>query len=113
MPGQKTPERSQRDKEPGKSPATQAREFVRQEFHPVRESKHGAKSLQQAMPIGRSKARRAAVDFRAPEAARGGQAGKQRLRDLAKGRAGNDKTPGERNGRYQRKSSERRPKSPV
>jgi hypothetical protein len=32
---------------------------------------------------------------------------------LAKGRAGDDKTPGKRNGRYQRKSSGRRPKSPA
>src|SRR6266702_3541744 len=67
MPEQKTIERAERDKEEGKSPSTQAGEFVREEFHHVREGKHGARSPQQAIAIGLSKARRAGVRLPAPK----------------------------------------------
>jgi hypothetical protein len=42
-------------------PVPQAREFVREEMHHVREEKHAARSPQQAIAIGLSKARRAGV----------------------------------------------------
>jgi hypothetical protein len=58
MPEEKTIERAQRDKEEGKSPSTQAGEFIREEMHHIREGKHGARSPQQAIAIGLSKARR-------------------------------------------------------
>jgi hypothetical protein len=67
MPEEQVVERAKRDKEQGKSPSTQAGEFVREEMHHVREGKHGAQSPQQAIAIGLSKARRAGVDLPAPK----------------------------------------------
>jgi hypothetical protein len=61
MPEKETLERARRDKAEGKSPSTQAGEFVREEIHHVREGKHGARSTEQAIAIGLSKARRAGV----------------------------------------------------
>jgi hypothetical protein len=52
-------EEARQDEREGKSPSTQAGEFVREEMHHVREGKHGARSPQQAIAIGLSKARRA------------------------------------------------------
>src|SRR5262245_9817927 len=59
MPEKETLERAEQDPEEGKSPSTQAGEFVREEIHHVREGKHGARSTKQAIAIGLSKARRA------------------------------------------------------
>ena len=67
MPEQETIERAREDAREGKSPSTQAGEFVREEMHHVREGKHGARSPQQAIAIGLSKARRAGVKLRAPK----------------------------------------------
>ena len=61
MPERKTLKRARRDARQGKAPTTQAGEFVREEIHHVREGKHGARSPQQAIAIGLSKARRAGV----------------------------------------------------
>ena len=61
MPEKATIERARRDAREGKSPSTQAGEFVREEIHHVREGKHGARSPEQAIAIGLSKARRAGV----------------------------------------------------
>ena len=61
MPEQETLERAREDAAEGKSPFTQAGEFVREEIHHVREGKHGARSTKQAIAIGLSKARRAGV----------------------------------------------------
>src|SRR5205823_3061328 len=61
VPEKETLERARRDEAEGKSPSTQAGEFVREEIHHVREGKHGAKSTKQAIAIGLSKARRAGV----------------------------------------------------
>ena len=61
MPEKETLERARRDRAQGKSPSTQAGEFVREEIHHVREGKHGARSTEQAIAIGLSKARRAGV----------------------------------------------------
>jgi hypothetical protein len=69
MPEKRTEERARRDKAQGKSPTTQAGEFVREEIHHVREGKHGARSTKQAIAIGLSKARKAGVDL--PPPARG------------------------------------------
>jgi hypothetical protein len=66
MPGKETLERAQEDAREGKSPSTQAGEFVREEMHHVREGKHGARSTKQAIAIGLSKARRAGVKLQAP-----------------------------------------------
>lgn len=59
-------ERAHRDKQQGKSPSTQAGEFVREEMHHIRAGKHGARSPQQAIAIGLSKARRAGVKLSPP-----------------------------------------------
>jgi hypothetical protein len=67
MPEKKTIERAREDKREGKSPTTQAGEFVREEMHHIREGKHGARSTKQAIAIGLSKARRAGVDLPPPE----------------------------------------------
>jgi hypothetical protein len=66
MPDRKTLERAEQDKREGKSPSTQAGEFIREEIHHVREGKHGARSPQQAIAIGLSKARRAGIDVKPP-----------------------------------------------
>jgi len=66
MPERETVERAQEDAREGKSPSTQAGEFVREEIHHIREGKHGARSPQQAIAIGLSKARRAGVKLGAP-----------------------------------------------
>ena len=55
MPEKDVIERAHRDAEEGKSPSTQAGEFVREEIEHVRQGKHGARSPQQAIAIGLSK----------------------------------------------------------
>ena len=86
MPDKDTLERAAEDKAEGKSPSTQAGEFVREEIEHIREGKHGARSTKQAIAIGLSKARRAGVKLAAPEK---GEASKetrqQATRDLKKG----------------------------
>lgn len=67
MPEKRTVERARRDKREGKSPSTQAGEFVREEIEHVRQGKHGVRSTKQAIAIGLSKARRAGVDLPPPK----------------------------------------------
>ncbi len=67
MPDKETIKRAEQDRKQGKSPSTQAGEFVREEMHHIREGKHGAASPEQAIAIGLSKARRAGVPLKAPE----------------------------------------------
>src|SRR5215475_7565475 len=69
MPDKETIERAREDAREGKSPSTQAGEFVREEIHHIREGKHGAQSPQQAIAIGLSKARRAGVKLKPPKGA--------------------------------------------
>jgi hypothetical protein len=66
MPNRKTLRRAERDKREGKSPSTQAGEFVREEMEHIRAGKHGARSPQQAIAIGLSKARRAGIELKPP-----------------------------------------------
>ena len=63
----KTIERARRDAQEGKSPSTQAGEFVHEEMEHIREGKHGARSTKQAIAIGLSKARRAGVPLAPPK----------------------------------------------
>src|SRR6201993_1460604 len=87
MPEQETIERARKDARGGKSPSTQAGEFVREEFEHVREGKHGARSPQQAIAIGLSKARRAGVKLPPPKKGRtSAKTRRQAARDLRKGR---------------------------
>jgi hypothetical protein len=66
MPEQETIERAREDAREGKAPTTQAGEFVREEIHHIREGEHGARSTEQAIAIGLSKARRAGVKLPPP-----------------------------------------------
>ena len=66
MPEEDVIRKAEQDKREGKSPSTQAGEFVREEMHHIREGKHGARSTNQAMAIGLSKARRAEVQLPVP-----------------------------------------------
>ena len=66
MPEKETLARAQEDAREGKSPGTQAGEFVREEIHHVREGKHGAASTKQAIAIGLSEARHAGVELAQP-----------------------------------------------
>jgi len=63
MPEKQTIENAKTKKREGKSPSSQAGEFVREEMHHIREGKHGARSPEQAIAIGLSKARRAGVNL--------------------------------------------------
>ena len=85
MPEEETIQRAREDEREGKSPSTQAGEFVREEMEHIREGKHGARSPEQAIAIGLSKARRAGIKLPPPK--RGSKKIKrQAKRDLAKGR---------------------------
>ena len=66
MPAKTTIERAKKDLRQGKSPTTAAGEFVHEEIQHVRGGKHGARSPQQAIAIGLSKARRAGVPLPPP-----------------------------------------------
>ena len=70
MPRKQTIERARKARRAGKAPSTQAGEFVREEIEDVRRGKHGARSPQQAIAIGLSKARRAGVDLPPPRKGR-------------------------------------------
>lgn len=92
MPEKKTIERAKKAKRAGKSPSTQAGEFVREEMHHIREGKHGARSSKQAIAIGLSKARRAGVDLPPPEKGEAPEpTRKQAKRDYARGHSGGSK----------------------
>ncbi len=92
MPEKETIEHAHQDEREGKSPSTQAGEFVREEMHHVREGKHGARSTKQAIAIGLSKARRAGVKLGAPK--RGSAEVKQKAqRDIRKGQSSHGRKP--------------------
>jgi len=75
MPEHETVERAREDAREGKAPSTQAGECVREEIHHVREGKHGARSTEQAIAIGLSKARRGGEGSEATEGGGEGQDG--------------------------------------
>ncbi|HEV8117875.1 MAG TPA: DUF6496 domain-containing protein [Thermoanaerobaculia bacterium] len=88
MPDKETLERAEEDKREGKSPSTQAGEFVREEMHHVREGKHGARSTKQAIAIGLSKARRAGVHLGAPKKGTASRETRRKAsRDASRGRS--------------------------
>lgn len=70
MPRKQTIERARRDKREGKSPSTQAGEFVHEEIDKIRHGEHGARSTKQAIAIGMSEARRAGVKLPPPKRGR-------------------------------------------
>jgi hypothetical protein len=66
MPEKTTLKRARADLRAGKSASTAAGEFVREEMEHIRRGKHGARSPEQAIAIGLSKARRAGVPLKPP-----------------------------------------------
>jgi hypothetical protein len=85
---------AKKDAREGKSPTTQAGEFVREEMHHIREGKHGARSTKQAIAIGLSKARRKGVPLPPPK--KGTTSAKTRksaARAIARGRKGTKVSP--------------------
>ena len=97
MPEKETLERAAEDKAEGKSPSTQAGEFVHEEIEHIREGKHGARSAKQAIAIGLSKARRAGVKLPPPAKGRSSAATRRRAaKDLASARSGSHKTSARR-----------------
>src|ERR1700689_2433572 len=86
MPEKRTIQRARKDSREGKSPSTQAGEFVREEIEHVREGKHGVRSAKQAIAIGLSKARRAGIKLQPPPKGRiSAKARNQAARDFANG----------------------------
>ncbi|MBO9592618.1 MAG: DNA-binding protein [Niabella sp.] len=67
MPQKETIRKAQQDKRAGKSPTTQAGEFVHETIKKIRRGVHGARSARQAIAIGLSEARRAGVDLKPPK----------------------------------------------
>jgi hypothetical protein len=92
MPEKETLERAHEDEREGKSPSTQAGEFVKEEMLHIREGKHGAVSTKQAIAIGLLKARRAGVKLRAPGKG-SAKVKKQAARDYQKGQSQPGKRP--------------------
>ncbi len=114
MPDQETIRKANEDLEEGKSPSTAAGEFVREEIDHVREGKHGARSPQQAIAIGLSKARRAGIPLKPPAKGKTSESTQQRAeRDYEKGQT-NPQTSKEgstKRGRSRMEAMKREPKS--
>lgn len=111
MPSNETERRAMRDRRQGKSPSTQAGEFVREEIDHVREGEHGARSTKQAIAIGLSKARRAGVPLPPPK--RGTTSDETRrkaARDRALSRVGH-KQPGARRSSAAQRALKREPRA--
>ena len=98
MPEKETLERAEEDRREGKSPSTQAGEFVHEEIEHIREGKHGARSTKQAIAIGLSKARRAGVKLSASKSA-SKRTRAQAARDTRKGRSSGSKKTSARRSR--------------
>lgn len=106
MPEEDVIERAREDAREGKSPSTQAGEFVREEMEHIREGEHGARSPEQAIAIGLSKARRAGVKLPPPK--RGTQRTKrQARRDLTKGRTARRRKPSAKRSRATKRALKR------
>jgi hypothetical protein len=112
MPEEKTLKRARRDEEEGKSPSTQAGEFVREEIEHIREGKHGAASTKQAIAIGLSKARRAGVKLPPPKKGRtSARTRKQAVRELKNAKNGRRKKPSTTRSRSAEQALKRQPRS--
>jgi Family of unknown function (DUF6496) len=106
MPEEETIERAREDEREGKSPSTQAGEFVREEMEHIREGEHGARSPEQAIAIGLSKARRAGVKLPPPKRGKA-RTKRQANRDLAKGRTARRRKPSAKRSRATKRALKR------
>jgi hypothetical protein len=110
MPEQETIERAREDEREGKSPSTQAGEFVREEMEHIREGKHGARSAKQAIAIGLSKARRAGVKLPPPKkGTTSKRTRRQAKHELARGKS--RKKPSRTRSRAAKRRLKREPRS--
>jgi hypothetical protein len=97
MPEKEVVDRAKEDLREGKAPSTAAGEFVHEEIEHVREGKHGARSPQQAIAIGLSKARRAGIPLAPPSPGKAKKSTRKSAeRDLRKGQTGTGKTSAKR-----------------
>jgi hypothetical protein len=110
MPEEEPIARAREDAREGKAPSTQAGEFVREEMEHIRKGEHGARSPEQAIAIGLSKARRAGVKLPPPK---GGtkRTKRQAKRDLKKGRSGPRKKPSRKRSRATKRALKRESRS--
>jgi hypothetical protein len=112
MPEQETVRRAERDLKEGKSPSTAAGEFVHEEIEHVREGKHGARSPQQTIAIGLSKARRAGVPLPPPKKGRTKESTRKSAeREYKAGQSGTEHSPSLRASRARERVLEQEPHS--
>jgi hypothetical protein len=112
MPEQDTLRRAERDLQEGKSPSTTAGEFVHKEIEHIREGKHGARSPQQAIAIGLSKARRAGVPLPPPKKGKTKESARESAqRDYEAGQSGKEHAPSPRASHAREEVLQREPKT--
>jgi hypothetical protein len=109
MPEKTTIEKARADLRAGKSPTTAAGEFVHEEIEHVREGKHGARSPEQAIAIGLSKARRAGIPLKPPKKGRAKKSTRRSARTASRKRS----TPSRKRSTASRRRLKREPKSTV
>jgi|SRR5579884_476424 len=112
MPWKTTLKRAEKDKREGKSPTTQAGEFVREEMEHIRRGKHGARSAKQAIAIGLSKARRAGVDLQPPKKGTTSEATRRKAeQDLERAHSGKAAKPSRKRSQAREKALKKEPRS--
>jgi hypothetical protein len=112
MPEKEVVDRAKEDLKEGKSPSTAAGEFVHEEIEHVREGKHGARSPQQAIAIGLSKARRAGIPLAPPKAGKTSKSTRANAeRDLRKGQSGTKKKVSAKRSRATENALKKEPRS--
>jgi Family of unknown function (DUF6496) len=110
MPEKETVQRARQDLKEGKSPSTAAGEFVHEEIEHVREGKHGARSPQQAIAIGLSKARRAGIPLPPPKKGKTKESTRESAkRDYEAGQSGDEHSPSPRASRARERVLQQEP----
>jgi hypothetical protein len=114
MPEKEVVDRAEEDLREGKSPSTAAGEFVHEEIEHVREGKHGARSPQQAIAIGLSKARRAGIPLAPPKAGKTKESTRKSAeRDYRKGQSATKEKPSAKRSHATENALKKEPKSTV
>jgi hypothetical protein len=113
MPAKLTVERAKKDLREGKAPTTAAGEFVHEEIEHVRQGKHGARSPQQAIAIGLSKARRAGVPLPPPPGKAKEKTRRSAERAYRKGQSAGKKRPAPHRSRAREDVLKREPRDTV
>lgn len=112
MPEQETVRRAQQDLKEGKSASTAAGELVHEEIEHVREGKHGARSPQQAIAIGLSKARRAGIPLPPPKKGKTKESTRKSAeREYKAGQSGKKAKPSPRASRARERVLEQEPRT--